>query len=490
MKITKKRKFLKTGYGRVKSYGAKNALFLAFIIVLPLVFSGCMAFDTSLEGLLSAPKLTGTQREIYNALLLGLGGEAELVYPRSGSHRSAITLTNLDGEETEEAIVFYRERPPVGQIANNNSESGIRVGFLDKQEGKWVTVIDYPIDGADIESLEFYSFDNTVTIGISCSVLSQTEKLLKLMQYGDGGIINLFSGYYSFMEILDLDGDGAEELFYVNYDSLVGYNSAKIWGLSKQYDEGEKQVLAEISTLPLNTDITTVQKMTVQNINQNQKYIYLDYFKGDNTYATQLLFCYRNLLSSPMLSFDTKQEVTFSRRNNQYTPILGCEDLDGDGQIEIPSTEPVMGYETAEAADRLYFVRWYGISRDYEYDRTEEMIIPMERKFLSYCDLSGEYIFYIPVRWQGLITAEKEGNIITFYKYDKTEKLLSLCLSKEGIPKGEHWRRFGSVGSNLYVNQPAEGVTSENSMALTEDELNSCLQFRNQNQGLETEKKK
>lgn len=465
----------------LKSLKTKRSKLTALAMVLPLILSGCMAFDTSMEGLLAAPKLTSTQSEIYNAMLLSLGGEAELVYPRNGTHRSAITLADLDDEESEEAIVFYREKPPVGQIANNNNnQGGIRVGFLDKQEDKWVTVIDLPVDGADIDSLEFYTFDSTVTIGISCSVLSQTEKMLKLMQYSGGSINTLFSGYYSFMEITDLDGDGAEELFYVNYDSLVGYNSAKIWGLSKE-SEGTR-TLAEISTLPLNTDITAVQKITVQDISQNQKYVYLDYFSGDNTYGTQLLYIYRNLLSSPPVSFETKQDLTFSKRVNQYTPLLNSEDVDGDGQVEIPTTESIMGYETSEAADRLYFVRWFGISRDYEYDRTEEMIIPMERKYLSYCDVSNEYIFYIPVRWQGLITAEKEGNIITFYKYDKTEKLLSLCLSKEGIPKGEHWRRFGSVGSNLYVNQPTEGGTiSKNSMALTQDELNSCLQLRNQN---------
>lgn len=475
---------------------AKISVFFAALFILSFALSGCTVFNTSLDGLLSAPRLTQTQTEIYNALLLSLGGEAELVYPRSGNYRSAIILQNLDGEETEEAIVFYREKPPAGQLAaNNQGKGGIRAGFLDRQEGEWVTVVDCPIDGADIESLDFYGFNDKITIGISCSVLSQTEKSLRLMQYDEGGVLNIFAGYYSFMEVLDLDGDGYEELFYVNYDSLVGYNSAKIWGLSSLYPDGESgengQVLTEISSVPLYTDITSVQKMTVQSMGQYQKYIFLDYFKGDNTYGTQLLFSYRNLLSSPYLDFEVRQDETFPRRSNQFMPLLYCEDIDGDGQIEIPSTEPITGYETADAAEQLHFVRWYGINREYEYDRTVEMHVPMVREYLSYCDFSGEYIFYIPVRWQGLITAEKEGNIITFYKYDKTEILLSLCLSKEGIPKGERWRRFGSVGSNLYVNQPEGNIAAENSMALTEDELNSCLVPRNQSVGTEkTENKK
>lgn len=466
----------------------RKALFFACVFIPQFLFGGCTVFNTSLDGLLSAPKLTQTQTEIYSALLLGLGGEAELVYPRSGNYRSAIILKNLDDEESEEAIVFYREKVPAGQLANNQSEGGIRAGFLDKREGKWVTAIDCPIDGADIESLEFYGFDENITIGINCSVLSQTEKSLRLMQYRDGGITNVFAANYSFMNVSDLDGDGFDELFYVNYDNLVGYNSAKIWGRTYANESEEEQTLAEISSVPLYTDITTVQKMTVQNAGQYQRYIYLDYFKGDNTYGTQLLFSYKNLLSSPYLDFEVSQDETFPRRNNRFMPLLYCEDIDGDGQTEIPSTEPIMGYETAETADQLYFVRWYGIRRDYEYDSMSEMHVPMERKYLSYCDSGGEYIFYIPVRWQGLITAEKEGSIITFYKYDKSETLLSVCLSKEGIPKGERWRRFGSVGSNLYVNQPAGGT--ENSMALTEDELNSCLRPIDRDEGTEDASKK
>ncbi|MCM1299710.1 MAG: hypothetical protein NC203_02825 [Firmicutes bacterium] len=457
----------------------KKILSLTAVLSAALLLSGCTVFDTSLEGLLSAPKLTRTQTEIYDALLLGLGGEAELVYPRSGNYRSAIILKNLDDEETEEAIVFYREKTVAGQLSGNQGEGGIRMGFLDKREDKWETVIDCPIDGADIESLEFYGFDDKVTIGISCSVLSQTERSLRLMQYREGGITNVFSGNYSFMSVEDLDQDGFDELFYVNYDSLVGYNSAKIWGLSAPDEDGGEQALGEISSVPLYTDITSVQNMTMQSVGLYQKYIYLDYFKGDNTYGTQLLFSYKNLLSSPYIDFEVRQDETFPRRNNQFMPLLYSEDIDGDGQIEIPSTEPITGYEVTETSDQLYFVRWYGIKRDYEYDSTVEMHVPMERKYLSYCDSGGEYIFYIPVRWQGLITAEKEGNIITFYKYDRSETLLSICVSKEGIPKGERWRRFGSVGSSLYVNQPASSLAAENSMALTEDELNSCLQLRN-----------
>lgn len=451
---------------------------MIFALTVVIVFSlcGCTVFNTSFEGLLSAPKLTAAQTEIINALLLGPGGEAELVYPRSGNYRSAIILKNLDEEETEEAIVFYREKASAGQLANNTQgEIGIRVGFLDKQEGKWRAVADCPLDGTEVEGVDFYNLDEKVTIGISCSVLSQTEKHLQLMQYGEDGVANIFSVSYSYMEMLDLDRDGFDELFYVSYDSLVSYYSAKIWGKIVDLESGSR--LGEISSAPLNTDIAAVQKIKLQPWAQNQMFLYLDYLKVDGTYGSQLLYAYKNLLSTPTFEFELKQDESLSRRVNQYTPMLYCDDIDGDGYVEIPCTEPIMGYETAEAADQFYFTRWLAIDSNYQYEKGTEMLVPIMRKYLTYVDISGEFIFYIPVRWQGLITLEKEGNITTFYKYDKSEKLLSLCVSKEGIPTGDKWRRFGSVGSIVYINRPENNINSENSMALTEDELNSCLQI-------------
>ena len=127
------------------------------------LLSGCTMFDSSLEGLLHPPKLTETQTAVYNALILSTGDQIDLVYPAGGEYRSAFVLYDLDDEKTEEAIVFYREKN-----LSENGDSGIRMNFLDQKAGVWSSVTDRPVAGTKIESVNFYSFDGTVSIDVIC----------------------------------------------------------------------------------------------------------------------------------------------------------------------------------------------------------------------------------------------------------------------------------------------------------------------------------
>ena len=140
--------------------------------------SGCTVFDGSPESLLFPPKLTETQTAVYNALKLSTGDHIELVYPAGGEYRSAFVLYDLDGEKTEEAIVFYREKNP-----SENGDSGLRMNFLDQEDGAWISVTDRPVAGTKIESVSFYDFSGEVSIGVVCSVLAQSEKSLSLLKY-------------------------------------------------------------------------------------------------------------------------------------------------------------------------------------------------------------------------------------------------------------------------------------------------------------------
>ena len=119
---------------------AIKALFGAVIVSAAL--SSCSA--ASVEELLSPPRLDEEQTAIYEALRTAAGGSVSLKYPKSGQYRSAFVVENIDGEPTNEAIVFY-EKPNVAEGAS------IRINFLDMQEEKWVSVYDFAASGSEVE---------------------------------------------------------------------------------------------------------------------------------------------------------------------------------------------------------------------------------------------------------------------------------------------------------------------------------------------------
>lgn len=414
------------------------------------LLGGCSGIDTSLDSLLSPPKLTEYQTAIYNALIQSTGGQPELAYPRGGEYRSAFVIYNLDDEPASEAIVFYRvpETP--------DSEGGLRMSFLDQSDGEWFAVLDRPLAGMEVEAVSFSDFGMGTDIVVRCSALGQTEQMVNVLSYKDGEAEELYRGSYVFCETCDMDEDGFSELFLINYDAALGYHSAHM--LSFYSSEEEQSVFGAVSTVPLNADVVTVQRMSRQRLNDNECLVFLDYSKGSNIYGTQLLRCYGKNLTQVY-------SEGLTRRNNANTPTLYSTDIDGDGRIEVPVTVSLPGYENLTVPEQLYSVDWYYADEETSFDLT--------RKSTAYVSAGLEYMFYIPVRWQGFVTVAKTPDIISFVTYaEEPEVLLSVCvLSAEGgEPEGTGWRLYGENDSiTLYVN------TYGGEMALTEDELQSCL---------------
>ena len=75
-------------------------------LLMTVLLTGC-SMGVSVENLLTPPKLDAQQNEIYQALISSSGAAIQLKYPKSGDYRSAFVVRNIDGEESEEAFVFY-----------------------------------------------------------------------------------------------------------------------------------------------------------------------------------------------------------------------------------------------------------------------------------------------------------------------------------------------------------------------------------------------
>lgn len=434
---------------RTKTVKAMKRLRIkAAALLTAALLCGCSASDTSLDSLLSPPKLTEYQTAIYNALIQSTGDKLELTYPRSGDYRSAFVIYDLDDEPTSEAIVFYRVTD------TPDGEGGLRMSFLDQQDGQWFSVLDRPLAGMNVEAVSFSDFGRGTDIVVRCSVLSQTEQMVNVLSYEDGEVEELYRGNCVFFDASDLDADGFSELFLINYDAALGCHTAHL--LSFYENEERQTVFGAVSSISLNADMVTVQRMNRQRLGDSDSLLFLDYSKGSGIFGTQLLRCY-----GKNLTWVYSEGLT--RRNNANTPTLYCTDIDRDGMIEIPVTSPLPGYENLTIPEQIYSVDWYYAD--------EESAFTITREYSAYVSAGMEYMFYIPVRWQGLVTAEKTPEAVSFVRYDpeneEPDVLLSVSISQ---PDGTGWRIFGESDSvTVYVN------TYGGEMALTEDELQSCL---------------
>ena len=98
----------------------KNVL-SAFLIAALIAVStgGCNVTDLGSDSLLRPPKTMGDEAEIEQLIADTAKHGYTLKYPKSGSYRSAIIMSDLDGDGVDEAVPFtVRERMLQGYICS------------------------------------------------------------------------------------------------------------------------------------------------------------------------------------------------------------------------------------------------------------------------------------------------------------------------------------------------------------------------------------
>lgn len=378
----------------------KNKLISAILCALCLLLCGCSA---TVENLLTPPKLTAEQNEIYTALINSVGQSVKLKYPRSGDYRSAFVLRDLDDEPDNEAMVFYESS------SVQSGETSLRLKFLDKKDGKWEAVYDMACAGSEIDSIGFTTLGSTgfVDIIIRYTLLNQTEKVFSVLKYENAVPKQLYTSSYSCLEVYDINDDGLNELLTVSVDKVNNLSTAVL------FTDGENG-FERLSETALRGGAADYIRVTKGMLSDNRVAMFLDYSKGGGQSGTDVLYCYGSSLYCPDGTNAGASTNIISRLVNNYMSEIYCYDIDGDGAVEIPSTTPLPGYETLTKPEQLCAVMWYTVSDD---------------KFTleHYSYFSGKFRFALlfPNRWRGVVSAvpDFDNNEIVFISYDEESGL-------------------------------------------------------------------
>ena len=171
-------------------------MILAAVIAAALFLCSC-SFGASIDTLLVPPSLGMEQEQIYNALQNAVGKDIKLQYPKTGDYLSAFILSDLDGDNENEALVFYTK------MGLSAAENGLRINVLDQDNDTWRSVCDIPAEGAEIERVIISPIgayaDAQIVIGYS--IVDQSDKGLVVYDYENGGLIKNFTAIYTILMV-------------------------------------------------------------------------------------------------------------------------------------------------------------------------------------------------------------------------------------------------------------------------------------------------
>lgn len=362
-----------------------------FLIIMFLV-TGC-TFGASIDTLMTPPKLSLEQEQIYSALTDAVGESISLKYPKSGKYLSAFIVEDIDGDGSNEALVFYEK---TGLTVEENT---LRINVLDSDSGKWSSVYDTPADGSEIERVMISKLgeNQRMNVIIGSSLINRSEKAATIYSYSGGKLERTFSESYSFIDITDLDNDSQNEFLLLKGSANNDPAAADAYKL----DNNGKYHQHRIELSGGFTEFDSVRYGALKNGNTG---LYIDAVSGTGFIQTDIIYMDEKGLHK---IFSTPEE------SNATLRPAGCNsyDVDGDGQLEIPVQTISLGYEEASESEQINLTNWLYINENNS----------TELKYTSYYSIGDGYIFIFPEKWHNNVTIKRDSinDEIVFCEYNR-----------------------------------------------------------------------
>ena len=431
------------------------AAFGAF--TLPL--AGCSGVSFSVDTLLAAPKLTDEQTEIHEALISAVGRNITLKYPRNGNYRSAYVVYDFDGDNVDEALVFY-------EYSSAESE-GIRANLLDRDEdGEWYSVKEIAGAGTEVDQVIISAMGKGNDADVLVGYQGYTgDNTFEVYSYSDGSFDRLGSDSYSLLEAIDINSDGTDEIIAVQSttDAETAAVSARAYLI--ELDDGE---IVKDDGIDMCTGVQSYVKAYSGKLEDGSPAVYIDELNADGNLQTEIIFYRYSGLQNPV-ELRSNNLLSICTRPNGYSTA----DIDDDGVYEIPSTKAMTGYENAVSEEQILETTWYVYEDFYSF----------AEKFSGYCSVSEGYMMTFPSRWNDEVTVkiDSETDEAVFYKYggdinsDMTELMRIKTTTKEDAEQYiyDGYELITSKGQVQYlVKLP---TNKRETLILTIDEVQNCF---------------
>ena len=376
---------------------------ITFLAACCLLLSACSSFQFNLTDLMQAPKLSEDQAEIYEALTDAVGvSDVQLKYPKSGAYRSAFVMFDLDADGEKEALVFYN-MPSWG--------GNVRIMILDHQQEKWVSVYDAVGEGTDITEVDFRILTSSgrycLMIGWEQGTSENTN--ISVYDYTGGQLRVLFESEYSQMLIEDIDQDGVQEILLGVFKASAKMGSIR---LINDTDEG----LQPVSRVVMDNTITKFLGIDICFISEDQTAVFVDAYTSSTQIVTEIMVYTEEGRLVPL----SDHAGDLDRLLVRELPVR-CEDIDGDGILEIPVSLNEYNEEEREDDNRKNMIQYVRLSNPEalemlkvetasEQESQESVSFSFAPVWTGFLNPDYGFRFQFPDEWVNQVDVLKETN--------------------------------------------------------------------------------
>lgn len=426
------------------------------LLLSVLLLSACSGVQLGVSELLEPPRLTAQQSAIYDAVELAVGTNTfKLRYPRRGDNLSACVLNDLDKDGQDEAIVFY-------ELTVNGLTSSW-MSILTEEDGVWKSRYQLPGEGGEIDFVSFAPIENAErnNIIVGWTVAGKDNLLCKVYSYSNESAETRYEGSYNEILIDDVDGNGLTEMVLCTKNltksavmSLIKYRSGRI---------------VRTSEVKMPTAMTDYAKLSYGQLTTGLSAVFADIYLGSDEMTTRIAAVDdQKAIIEPLSNEDIGIYESFDRA----TPTLTCDDVNGDGLIDIPVSSLLPGYSAVDEYEVVYLTEYMSI--------LEGELQCVQRSVVNF---AAGYQLKIPDSWKDTVTVQRQSDTgeWRFVLFDKSLGKSNVELLRiRVVSPSDYQDKFetaqysvvGTKGANSYqiyipeVDYPGYSITYEQAQSL------------------------
>lgn len=396
-------------------------LLIASMVAVLVCLSGCSIGIQQRETVMRPPRVQGRYHGLQQAFESVVGEDMILKSPESGKYLSAFVVHDLNGDGKEEALVFYVRR---------EEKTTVRMHVLKYENDAWESVSDHVGSGSDVKSVRFADMngDNVPEIIVSWKLYdSKINKMLTIYEYIPGlkdTVKALATEAFTVMDVMDMDGDGYDDIFLVHLDSSTELPQAFAKKLRMQPD-GTVIIAGQAR---LDGNVGSYNELKTEKVSDDYPLrVYVDANKGETQMITEVVYwdSAKQTLVAPLLD-----EITRSNTVSWRSSKIPSMDINNDGIIEIPAHVSMFGDDSAPSISTLktpqHITRWMQMNSD-------GTLFEVMRSVVNQQD---HYMLILPENTSGELTAESADSErrLDFYALGEEQTKGDLLFSILAVP--------------------------------------------------------
>lgn len=317
-----------------KQYGV-----MVLLLTLAAMLCGCVM---TVEEMYTPPR----RSESYNNLQTVMDPVMEgLKYaaPSSGKNQQTVQMADLDGDGTEEVILFAR----------GNDQNPLKIFVFRQENEEYSLMSTIESTGSGFDQVEYVQMDGApgLELVVGRQLSDQVLRNVSVYRFADGQTVQMMQANYRKYLICDLDGDTLGDLLV-----LTGGEGEQDNSIAERYTMADG--LAErTGEARLSQPVDQLKRIMTGQLHGGQNAVFVASTVDANTIITDVFAQVNGVLTNVSLSSEAGTSVKTLRNYYVY-----ADDIDQDGEMELPSLITMRSANARSAAGGEHLIRWYAMT--------------------------------------------------------------------------------------------------------------------------------